>query len=68
MPRRNKSIKHTLIVYRNDCSDKRKYVSKKDAIKAAEYQMIMKMNLELGVYKCETCNMWHLTRQVGERD
>lgn len=37
------------------------YVSEKDAIEAAEWAMLDHMTVELAVYRCGVCLMWHLT-------
>ncbi|MEI6054229.1 MAG: hypothetical protein WCQ49_02560 [Candidatus Saccharibacteria bacterium] len=67
MPRVNKQIRHNRITFVNNCQPKRKYSSEKEAIKAADYQMLLDINLELSVYKCDTCNKWHLTRiKIGQ--
>lgn len=61
MPRRNKTIKHVRLVNRNNCTLKRKYPTEQQAKQAAEYQTLLKPDLELSVYKCEMCCKWHLT-------
>ncbi|OIP85825.1 hypothetical protein COV88_02265 [Candidatus Saccharibacteria bacterium CG11_big_fil_rev_8_21_14_0_20_41_19] len=64
MPRRNKPIKH---VYRNvkpgaTCDSKRQFINEREAVKAAEFQMLVNLNLELAVYQCDACFKWHLTK------
>ena len=63
MPRRNKTIKHTKITLVNNCQTKRQYLTERQAREVANYQMLINNNLELSVYKCDSCNKWHLTRQ-----
>ena len=64
MPRRNNQIKHIrLIQPTNNCQSKRAYKNEKEAIKAAELQMLMDFKLELDTYKCVVCYKWHLTRR-----
>lgn len=63
MPRRNKPIQHNRLVITNNCQPKKQFINEKDALKAAEYQMLVTPNLELSVYQCDTCGKWHLTRQ-----
>lgn len=62
MPRKNRQIKHGRLVIINNCVLKRKFRNEREAQKAADYQMLINMNLELSVYKCDFCGMWHLTR------
>lgn len=61
MPRHNKSIKHIKLIIIN-CNSKREFKNKNEASEAAEYQMLIKPNLELFTYKCNLWNKWHLTR------
>lgn len=64
MPRRNRPIKHIYekLVINDNCNPKRKFGSEYEALRAAEYQMLINFDLELAVYKCDTCRKWHLTR------
>ena len=63
MPRKNRQIKHIRLERRvKNCDKKRGYKTEKLATSAAELQMLMNQGLELSVYKCEMCGMWHLTR------
>lgn len=48
----------------SNCDKKRRFTSEREANKAAEYQMLVKPELELFVYKCDLCGGWHLTRQT----
>lgn len=48
------------------CIQKRRFTSEQEALDAAEYQMFMKMSLQLGVYKCDYCHGWHLTN-IGKK-
>jgi hypothetical protein len=66
MPRKNKSIPHQPYQHNNMCEDKRRYISEKDALEVAAYQMLLKPSLELGVYKCPYCGGWHLTN-IGKK-
>lgn len=64
MPRRNQQIQYirpNLNV--STCDSKRRFVNQKNAVEAAEYQMLIKNDLELDVYQCDVCFGWHLTRQ-----
>ena len=62
MPRKNHQPKHRRIEYiLAGCDTKRKYRSKNEAEKVAEVQMLTSQRLELGTYKCQYCNYWHLT-------
>ncbi|MDK2899023.1 MAG: hypothetical protein PWQ10_210 [Patescibacteria group bacterium] len=67
MPRRNKSIKYTQPITPT-CSPKRQFANEKLANDAAEYQMLIKNELELRTYKCNLCNKWHLTRSKKQLD
>jgi len=68
MPRRNQQNLHKKITFINNCQPKRKFNNEKEAIKAAEYQMLIDINLDLSVYKCDICNKWHLTRSKANKD
>ncbi len=63
MPRRNKNIKHTPFRPANREAGKTRYASKREAEQAAEYQMLLKPELELFVYKSDTDGGWYLTRK-----
>lgn len=69
MPRRNRPIKHihTKLVINDNCNPKRKFGSEREALRAAEYQMLINPNLDLAVYQCDVCFKWHLTRQTKPR-
>jgi hypothetical protein len=62
MPRKSYPTKHKRINYSLiSCGSKRKYKNQNEAENIAEIQMLINQNIELGVYKCEYCNYWHLT-------
>ncbi|OYX43378.1 hypothetical protein B7Y94_01560 [Candidatus Saccharibacteria bacterium 32-49-12] len=44
------------------CHSKRRYPSQKQALDAAEVQMLQQPSLKLRVYNCQICGKWHLTR------
>jgi hypothetical protein len=64
MPRRNNIEKHRRFVISMPCQDKRRYKNEKEALKIADLQMLENMSLELSIYKCDTCDFWHLTRKI----
>lgn len=66
MPRRNKPQKHRPFTFYTSCQVKNRYKNENEALKAAEFQMLQDMRLELSVYKCDVCRFWHLTRQKSE--
>lgn len=66
MPRRNKNIKHTPFAHINREEAKTRFATKRQAEEAAEYQMLLKPNLQLYVYKSELDGGWYLTRQQTE--
>ena len=68
MPRHNNTEKHQLFTFHFSCQNKRRYKTENEALKAAEFQMLQDMNLELSVYKCNDCSFWHLTRQIHRQD
>ena len=63
MPRKNSTPKHVPFRFVSNCQAKRRFTSEKEALSAAEHQMLTQPNLELTVYKCELCGGWHLTRR-----
>lgn len=67
MPRKNKTTKHQPYTFNNLFCVKRKYKNEKEALSAAEFQMLQDMNLELSVYKCDLCKFWHLTRNIDNK-
>ncbi len=67
MPRKNRQIKHIPLQMINSCDSKRKFKTEKQAREAAEYQMLLTLGLEIGVYQCQMCRMWHLT-QVNKKN
>ena len=66
MPSKNKSISHQTYAAEGIFCTKRKYRNEKEALKAAEFQMLQDMSLELSVYKCDLCKYWHLTRRTDD--
>lgn len=67
MPRHNKTIKYRKRETNNlndNCDSKRRFLNKNEAERAAEYQMLINLDLQLSVYQCELCHKWHLTRRV----
>jgi len=65
MPRRNKRIKPLATSVQADCTSKRRFNNEQSSLKAADDQMLINMNIELRVYKCDQCNGWHLTRNLN---
>ncbi|MCX6728650.1 MAG: hypothetical protein NTV39_02695 [Candidatus Saccharibacteria bacterium] len=63
MPRKNRINKHQPLQLEKLVCNKKRYDSDREAQKAAETQMLENMNLELSVYRCDTCRYWHLTRK-----
>ena len=63
MPRKNSTQKHVPFRFASNCQTKRRFASEKEAVSAADHQMLVRHDLELTVYKCELCGGWHLTRQ-----
>lgn len=52
--------------FRLDCENKRAFATEDEAQRAAEYQMLQFMELNLVVYQCHICGHWHLTRQTHQ--
>jgi hypothetical protein len=67
MPRKNKAIKHTPLLFRNPEAGKTRFATKRQAEEAAEYQMLIKPGLELFVYKSDTDGGWYLTRKASHQ-
>jgi hypothetical protein len=63
MPRQNKTIPHKPFVFINNCKQKRRLTNEREALKAADEQMLLKPDLELTAYKCDLCGGWHLTNK-----
>lgn len=63
MPRKFTPKQHQPYVFVNACHAKRQYRSEKDAIRTAEYQMLISPSVDLSVYHCHICRQWHLTSQ-----
>lgn len=62
MGRKNKTPQHTPFQFPNRESGKVRYPTKRQAEEAAEYQMLLKPDLELYVYKSDLDGGWYLTR------
>lgn len=62
MPRKNNSKKHAPYIRTNHEDGKKRFATKREAEKAAEYQMLLKPELELFVYKSDMDGGWYLTR------
>jgi len=60
MPRKNHQIPHEKQNYITGCHGKRKFKTEREALEAADYQMLLKPQLELHVYHCAFCSNWHL--------
>lgn len=50
--------------YTSGCNGKRRFANEREALAAADYQMLLKPDLELAVYQCQFCGGWHLTRSI----
>ncbi len=61
MPRQNHTKPHQPFRFASNCQQKRRYGNEREALEVAAYQMLLKPELQLGVYKCELCGGWHLT-------
>jgi len=66
MPRKNRTPSPTHVSSVLPCRQKRRFASEREALEAAEYQMLIKMSLQLGVYRCDYCRGWHLTN-IGKK-
>ena len=63
MPRKNRTPKHTPFSPASKSRKKTRFSTKKQALDAAEYQMLIKPSLELFVYK-DIDGGWYLTRKT----
>jgi hypothetical protein len=66
MPRKNKIIKYQKISIEKLSCNKRRFRNEREAINAAEIQMLENPRLGLSVYKCDLCAYWHLTRSAKD--
>jgi hypothetical protein len=64
MPRQNHTPPHRPFQFTSSCQQKRRFATERQALEAADYQMLVKPGLELAVYKCPDCHGWHLTRRT----
>lgn len=62
MPRKNNHVKHTPFQLNDHEAGKKRFATKQAAEKAAEYQMLLKPDLLLYVYKSDLNGGWYLTR------
>lgn len=62
MPRKNKHVKHVPFQFVNSEAGKKRFATENEAKKAADYQMLLKPDLELYVYKSDIDGGWYLTR------
>ena len=70
MPRRNNqqknpTIKRVTSMPASTCKSKRRFSTEKIAIRAADDQMLKNSDLNLTIYKCSSCQGWHLTRLIS---
>lgn len=63
MPRKNRLISHQPYRPTNHCQGKKAFKTKQSAEQAIIQQTILQPfnDLELTIYKCPTCQNWHLT-------
>ncbi len=66
MPRKNKNVKHTPFQFVNREAGKKRFTTENEAKKAADYQMLLKPDLELFVYKSDIDGGWYLTRNQSD--
>jgi hypothetical protein len=66
MPRRNQTPTHQPFRFVSNCQNKRRFDNEKQALDAADHQMLVNPNIVLSVYKCELCGGWHLTRRPSK--
>ena len=61
MPRKHKYIPHTYYKPANSSNNKKRFKTKQEAQKSADYQMLLNPNIELYVYQ-DIDGGWYLTR------
>lgn len=66
MPRRNHTPKHEAFAFTSSCSNKKPYVSEKEAEFAID-RKLYEESITLYTYRCDTCKLWHLTRVSPSR-
>lgn len=64
MPRRNKQQKHVPFQFVDATAGKKRFGTERQAQDAADYQMLLKPDLELYVYKSDLDGGWYLTRKA----
>ena len=67
MPRKNKTPQHIPFEFVNREAGKKRFATKREAERAAEYQMLLKPGLELFVYKSDIDGGWYLTRSQSTK-
>ena len=65
MPRRNNTPKHQHYIDKSTCKSKRRFTDELAAKKAADL-LELQHNEKLGVYNCDRCGGWHLTRRTTD--
>lgn len=63
VPRKNRTSRPIPFRFVNHEAGKTRYATKRQAEEAAEYQMLLKPNLELYTYKSDLDGGWYLTRR-----
>jgi hypothetical protein len=66
MPRRNQTPPHQQFQFVSNCKQKKRFANERQAQEAADYQMLLRPDMTLSVYRCELCGGWHLTRRASK--
>ena len=66
MVKRQNKLKTRVHTFALPCENKTQFKSEAAALEGAELRMADHLSLEISVYQCTACNLWHLTRSSSK--